>query len=113
MRQHAIVVENGELTAIYADALLPYIESIKAEFGLPAAAVTMRRATHVEPDTSHRNGGNWYVDLTPCDGDRYFADEQGNPFITRSHALDFELRWLRKNYLGMEVKDVGLIAQEK
>jgi len=46
--------------------------------------LTIRRASHVEPDAS----GRWWVDLSPVGGPRL------GPFGRRSEALEAESRWL-------------------
>ncbi len=46
--------------------------------------LTIRRASHVEPDAE----GRWSADLTPVNGPRL------GPFALRSQALDAERAWL-------------------
>lgn len=92
--------KTGRLKAIYSDDLIAYIDSLRAEFGLPQEAVTIRRATNVEPDPERKEGGNWFVDLTPMGGPLVYVDEASCPFILRKAALDFERRWLDKNWLS-------------
>lgn len=59
----------------------PYAEGIDlASLG----AVSIRRASHVEPDES----GQWWADLGPVGGPRL------GPFALRSAALDAERLWL-------------------
>ena len=50
--------------------------------------LTIRRASHVEPDDQ----GRWWADLTPVAGPKL------GPFDRRSAALEAELTWL-KQYL--------------
>ena len=47
--------------------------------------LTIRRASHVEPDEA----GRWQVDLSPVGGPRL------GPFDRRSTALEAESEWLR------------------
>ena len=47
-------------------------------------AVSIRRASHVEPDAQ----GRWFADLSPVDGPKL------GPFAVRSAALAAELQWL-------------------
>jgi hypothetical protein len=49
-------------------------------------ALTVRRASHVEPD----GDGHWWADLTPVGGPRL------GPFRRRSDAVRAELRWLEQ-----------------
>ena len=51
--------------------------------------LTIRRASHVEPDES----GRWWADLAPCLGPRL------GPFETRSAALLAEEHWLTAHVL--------------
>lgn len=111
--QRKIAVEDGVLKAIYSDELLPYIERIQAEFGLPADSLEIRRATRVEPDPDRTRGGNWLVDLTPVGGPVCYDDEKGNPFIKRQEAIDFELRWLDAHWLSRRLQDVSAVTQEE
>jgi hypothetical protein len=46
--------------------------------------LTIRRASHVEPDAA----GRWWADLAPVGGPRL------GPFVRRSTALTAELIWL-------------------
>jgi hypothetical protein len=58
-----------------------YSETIDlAELG----TLTIRRASHVEPDA----GGRWWADLAPVGGPRF------GPFERRSQALESERMWL-------------------
>jgi hypothetical protein len=53
-------------------------------------ALTIRRASHVEPDAV----GAWWADLGPVGGPRL------GPFALRSGALAAEGRWLEAHRLG-------------
>jgi hypothetical protein len=55
-------------------------------------AVSIRRASHVEPDDQ----GRWWADLAPMRGPRL------GPFALRSHALDAERLWLEEFLIGTE-----------
>ena len=52
--------------------------------------VTIRRASHVEPDVN----GQWVADLSPIDGPVL------EPFSLRSAALSAERKWLEQNWLA-------------
>ena len=60
-------------------------------------AVTIRRASHVEPDAAAPGlaGDRWWSDLSPVGGPRL------GPFPCRSVALDAERRWL-EDHLSTE-----------
>jgi hypothetical protein len=49
-------------------------------------AVSIRRASHVEPD----EGGRWWTDLRVSGGPKL------GPFALRSTALTVEMQWLEK-----------------
>jgi hypothetical protein len=49
-------------------------------------ALTMQRASHVEPDDQ----GHWWADLSPVSGPRL------GPFPLRSQALAAEVAWLEQ-----------------
>ena len=51
--------------------------------------VSIRRASHVEPDLQ----GQWWADLAPVNGPRL------GPFTSRSKALDAEVAWLATQWL--------------
>lgn len=93
-----LVIEGGKLRAVYDDRLLPYLEAVRRQLGLPAYALQLTRASHVEPAPP---GGEalWWVDLGPVGGGLYSADEYGQPFRTKTAALAFEHRWLEENWL--------------
>jgi hypothetical protein len=69
----------GQIHCLYGEAL------DLASFG----AVTIRRASHVEPDQD----GQWWADLSPVQGPRL------GPFVFRSNALAAEVAWLEGNWL--------------
>jgi hypothetical protein len=52
-------------------------------------ALSIRRASHVEPDAE----GFWWAELAPVDGPRL------GPFALRSQALDAERNWLESRWL--------------
>ena len=58
----------------------------------PLGSVTIRRASHVEPDAL----GRWTADLSPVGGPVL------GPFVLRSTALDAERAWLSACWLGSE-----------
>jgi hypothetical protein len=74
-----IVRPNGALACIYDEAI------DLASLG----RLSIRRASHVEPDAS----GLWFADLSPVDG------PQLGPFCCRSDALAAEVTWLEANWL--------------
>ena len=52
-------------------------------------ALSIRRASHVEPDGQ----GQWWADLAPVGGPRL------GPFARRGLALDAEQTWLEEHWL--------------
>jgi hypothetical protein len=52
--------------------------------------LSIRRASHVEPDEQ----GQWWADLSPVDGPRL------GPFGRRSQALEAEAVWLEDHLLS-------------
>ena len=52
--------------------------------------LTIRRASHVEPDSA----GNWWSDLRPISGPVL------GPFVLRSSALAAEVTWPRVHWLA-------------
>jgi hypothetical protein len=69
------------------DALAVYDEAIDlATIG----RLSIRRASHVEPDDQ----GRWFADLAPVSG------PQLGPFGLRSEALAAERAWLEVNWLN-------------
>ena len=74
-----IISRTGEVRCVYAETLdLTCLGTL-----------SIRRASHVEPDET----GRWRVDLRPVSG-----PEQG-PFPLRSQALAAEHAWLSQNWL--------------
>lgn len=82
------VLADGSLVYLWDDRLQPL-----GELG----AVSIRRASHVEPD-----GGGWTADLAPVGGPRL------GPFRLRAEALAAERRWLHR-HLG----EPGVVAPER
>jgi hypothetical protein len=76
-----IISPGGHALAIYDEAI------DLAMLG----RVTIRRASHVEPDEQ----GRWFADLGPVSGPRL------GPFVLRSQALDAERAWLEVNWLNL------------
>lgn len=99
--------KTGEVRAIYDDRILPYIDRLKSELDLPDSAVTISRATHIEPDEHRTYGGNWYLDFTPVDGPLVYCDDNGHPFVQRTAALLFERQWLIDNWLCEQKGEQG------
>lgn len=60
-------------------------------------AVSIRRASHVEPDEN----GDWIVDLAPVGGPTL------GPFDLRAEALAAEREWLRWHLWGSGIRDGG------
>lgn len=78
-KQLKLVAKNGELHAIYDDALVPLFDG---------ASVAVRRASHVEPQGRH-----WYADLRPVGGPVL------NHFKTRQEALDAEVQYINQHVI--------------
>jgi hypothetical protein len=57
--------------------------------------ISIRRGSHVEPDTDSR----WWADLAPVSGPKL------GPFTRRSDALQAELDWLEHVWLGKGASD--------
>jgi hypothetical protein len=74
-----IVSPDGSARTLYDEAI-----DLAALGGL-----SIRRASHVEPDDS----GRWWADLAPVGGPRL------GPFDRRSDALIAEHGWLETNWL--------------
>ena len=80
-----VVTPNGSVRCIYAE-------------DIPLDAIgqlTVRRASHVEPDRA----GNWLADLSPVGGPLL------GPYRRRSQALAAELEWLERNWLVHQSPD--------
>ncbi len=73
------VEPGGTVRCVYGEAL------DLAALGV----VTIRRASHVEPDA-----GGWWADLAPVGGPRL------GPFALRSQALGAERVWLEARWPG-------------
>lgn len=90
MPKHEMVVGNdGSLRMIYADEAAKIFEGV-------VSAVTVRRASHVEPEEvvvfdslpGNDTGVRWQADMGPVGGPVL------GPFKTRQEALDAEHAWL-------------------
>ena len=77
-----VVEPNGRVRCRYGEAI------DLAALG----ALTVRRASHVEPD----GAGAWWADLSPAGGPRL------GPFRLRSEALRAEADWLDERLLGAQ-----------
>jgi len=71
-----VIDTGGTIRCVYSEMI------DLAELG----KLTIKRASHVEPDTS----GGWWADMAPVHGPKL------GPFKVRSEALDAELRWIRQ-----------------
>ena len=74
-----VVEPNGQVRCLYGEAV------DLASLGVQS----IRRASHVEPDSE----GTWWADLSPLNGPRL------GPFPQRSLALAAEETWLERNWL--------------
>ncbi|ADB18075.1 hypothetical protein Psta_3411 [Pirellula staleyi DSM 6068] len=74
-----VIEPSGDLRCIYSEAI------DLAQFGL----LTIRRGSHVEPDSQ----GRWLCDLSPVSGPTL------GPFESRSDALAAEVAWLAEHWL--------------
>lgn len=74
------IARNGVLRAIHDDALVPLLRQ---------GDVSIRRASHVEPDTT--KPGYWYADMAPVGGPVLRGYE------TRTAALHAEVQYLTAN----------------
>ncbi len=52
--------------------------------------LSISRGSHVEPN----DDGQWFADLSPVGG------PQLGPFVSRSAALNVEVRWLEEHWLS-------------
>jgi hypothetical protein len=75
-----VVAPDGQIRAVYDEAL------DLVGFG----EFSIRRASHVEPDSA----GRWHADLSPVGGPVL------GPFERRSHALEAERAWLEAHWLA-------------
>ena len=76
-----VCMPDGRICAVYAEAI------VLAELG----RLSIRRASHVEPDAD----GYWFADLEPVHGPRL------GPFSLRSEALSAEVAWLTRELPGL------------
>ena len=75
-----VVEPGGRVRCRYGEAIdLPSL-----------GALTIRRASQVEPDGQ----GRWWADLSPVGGPLL------GPFPTRTPALEAELAWLERHWLS-------------
>ncbi len=74
-----VIRPTGQAEAIYDEAIDLAV----------LGTVSIRRASHVEPDAS----GQWLADLSPVQGPVL------GPFLTRSAALAAEHDWLSRHWL--------------
>jgi hypothetical protein len=74
-----IVDAQGVVRCVYAEAIDLTV----------LGPVSIRRASHVEPDAA----GQWWADLAPVAGPRL------GPFARRAEALTAEQRWLEVHWL--------------
>ena len=74
-----LIDRRGQVQCLYDEAL------DLAKLG----TLSIRRASHVEPDDQ----GQWWVDLAPVEGPKL------GPFDWRSIALEAERQWLESNRL--------------
>jgi len=74
-----LIEPTGDLRCIYGEVI------DLAQFGL----LTIRRGSHVEPDSQ----GRWLCDLFPVSGPVL------GPFESRSAALAAEVAWLAEHWL--------------
>jgi hypothetical protein len=80
-----VIDRRGTVRGVYAEAI------DLSQFG----DLTIRRASHVEPDGS----GRWCADLAPVDGPIL------GPFGRRSQALAAESKWLEDHWIGENSED--------
>jgi hypothetical protein len=76
-----VIEPGGQIHCLYGEAV------DLASLGI----LSIRRASHVEPDVN----GNWWADLSPLGGPRL------GPFTRRSLALDAETAWLEQHWLEL------------
>ena len=77
-----LIDHGGQVRCLYAEAIE------LATLG----PITIRRASHVEPDCD----GQWWADLQPVHGPKL------GPFSRRSQALEAETAWLELHWLTPE-----------
>jgi hypothetical protein len=75
-----VIDHGGQVRCLYAEGI------DLATLG----AITISRASHVEPDSD----GHWWADLQPVRGPKL------GPFERRSQALEAETAWLESHWLA-------------
>ena len=75
-----IVERGGSIRCLYGEAV--DLQCL--------GTLSVRRASHVEPDAE----GLWWADLSPVDGPRL------GPFVRRSDALSAEVAWIEEHWLS-------------
>ena len=79
--------DGQQVRCLYADALLPVLQSL--------GEVRIQRASEVEWS---RETGGWFVDLSRSGGPVVWLDPStGQPFHERAAALAFEKDWLEQH----------------
>ena len=74
-----VIDPQGEVRCVYSEAI---------DLGV-LGDLTIRRASHVEPDEQ----AQWWADLSPVHGPRL------GPFACRTQALQAEQDWLHRHWL--------------
>jgi hypothetical protein len=77
-----LINSKGEVRCLYGEAI-----DLRA-----LGALSIQRASHVEPDSN----GQWWADLAPSGGPRL------GPFANRSDALQAEAIWLQEHLIAGE-----------
>jgi hypothetical protein len=85
-----LVVDKGQLRAVYDDALCPLLDKHYPE-------AVLARGGRVQ--ATDKNGARFLVDLEPVGGPVFYADESGNPFRTYAAAVAFEVAWVQKHWV--------------
>ena len=86
---HLVIDAQGTVRGVYAEAIdLSRLGDL-----------SIRRASHVEPDAQ----GRWWADLAPVGGPTL------GPFNRRSEALTAELAWLQDHWFGEPVENRSLV----
>ena len=83
-----VIEPGGRVRCLYGEAV------DLASLGV----LSIRRASHVEPDRE----GTWWADLSPLGGPRL------GPFAQRSLALAAEATWLERNWLEPQLPTPSL-----
>lgn len=81
-KQLKLVVKNGQLHAIYDDALIPLVDQ--------ADTIETRRASYVEPSKVAVFG--WCADLSPVGGPKL-------TYKSRQDALNAEAEYINENII--------------